>query len=213
MNLTDDAGAVSATYDQDAFGNVLAGNAVGFHLTTKDYNSTIGLYYFYQRWYDPEVGRFFQRDRKFYFNLYAYCNSNPTNAIDPDGLKIVMEYEHSSCLYRLRYKMDLGYHESYPVYPTFSSHEECVNWCMDQMGFTNTSPATIIVVLGGYSAGLLSLKCAFMTTGVAAAVATTTAYLAAGLTSYYTGVWIGCNTWCYLLRLNEEELPYITPCG
>ena len=87
MNLTDDAGAVSATYDQDAFGNVLSGNASGFHLTTKDYNPTIGLYYFYQRWYDPMIGLFNTKDAYYSINRYLYCLNNPIQFIDSEGLK------------------------------------------------------------------------------------------------------------------------------
>jgi len=92
MNLTDAIGAVTATYDpprrtfrQDAFGNVLSGSPDGFHLTTKDYNSTIGLYYFYQRWYDPQLGRFVSMDTLHFKNRYTFVFNNPTDFIDING--------------------------------------------------------------------------------------------------------------------------------
>jgi RHS repeat-associated protein len=34
----------------------------GYHLTTKEYDADIGLYYFWQRWYDPTIGRFTQAE-------------------------------------------------------------------------------------------------------------------------------------------------------
>ena len=95
MNLTNSTGFVTAVYDHDAFGNVLTGSEDGFHLTTKDYNSTIGLYYFYQRWYDPEVGKFLQRDTiPSPNNLYIYCGNNSNNLIDPTG---EFEIDHKEC--------------------------------------------------------------------------------------------------------------------
>ena len=95
MNLTDDVGAITATYDQDAFGNVLNGNSAGFHLITKDYNSDIGLYYFYQRWYDPEIGRFIKKDpllNTSQINKYDFCFSSPVNYIDPTGESAVVAF-------------------------------------------------------------------------------------------------------------------------
>jgi len=92
MNLTDATGAVTATYDpprrtfsQDAFGNVLSGSSDGFHLTTKRHYSDIGLYYFYQRWYEPQLGRFTQKDKIAFLNRYIYCLNNPTNFVDANG--------------------------------------------------------------------------------------------------------------------------------
>lgn len=48
-----------------------------------------GLYYMRARYYDPEVGRFINKDPIGYtedINLYRYVVSNPVNWIDPAGL-------------------------------------------------------------------------------------------------------------------------------
>ncbi len=87
-------GAVTATYDpprrtfsQDAFGNVLSGSSDGFHLTTKRHDSAIGLYYFCQRWYEPELGRFLTRAPlpPALEHPYVVTSNNPTTYIDPFG--------------------------------------------------------------------------------------------------------------------------------
>ena len=97
MNLTDDVGAVTASYDQDAFGNVLSGSASGFHLTTKDYNSPIGLYYFYHRWYDTSSGRFTTRSKLLPYeeHPYGFCVNNPVGYMDPSGRSPISEPEYS----------------------------------------------------------------------------------------------------------------------
>ena len=56
-------GQVQDLYDQEAFGTVLSGDSSGYHLTTKEYFPEIGLYYFYQRWYDSEISRFLSKDK------------------------------------------------------------------------------------------------------------------------------------------------------
>ena len=93
-NLTNSTGFVTATYDQDAFGNVLTGSPDGFHLTTKRKYTDIGLYYFFQRWYDPESGRFISKSQysSDIEHFYVYCENNTLNRIDITG-----EYSVSRC--------------------------------------------------------------------------------------------------------------------
>jgi len=86
MAQTNSSGQALATYEQDAFGNVLSGSANGYHLTTKEQHNDVGLYYFYQRWYDSILGRFSQKDKMCYVNKYLYCENNPNFFVDPLGL-------------------------------------------------------------------------------------------------------------------------------
>ncbi len=87
MDMTDEKDNIFASYDQEAFGNVLSGSASGYHLTTKEFSPAIGLYYFFQRWYDSVIGRFISMDniKSIQTNLYNYCISNPINCFDPEG--------------------------------------------------------------------------------------------------------------------------------
>jgi RHS repeat-associated protein len=96
-NLSDSSGDETEEFAQDAFGNVLSSTTTGAwassfsgrHLTSKEYDGTAEMYYFYQRWYDPELGRFLAKAPypPQYEHPYSYCMNNPLNRIDPQGLK------------------------------------------------------------------------------------------------------------------------------
>jgi RHS repeat-associated protein len=63
------------------------GDKSGYHLTTKEYDPDAGLYYFWQRFYDPKNGRFTQR-AEFPFDEehpYGFCSNNPYNYVDLTG--------------------------------------------------------------------------------------------------------------------------------
>jgi RHS repeat-associated protein len=63
-------------------------NPYGF--STKEFSSQSGLIYFGARYYNPTTGRWLKPDPLGMVNgpnLYAYCNNNPTNLIDPWGLQ------------------------------------------------------------------------------------------------------------------------------
>ena len=52
-----------------------------------------GLYFMRARYYDPEVGRFINKDPIGYaggMNLYGYCANNPINFVDPSGETVVV---------------------------------------------------------------------------------------------------------------------------
>ena len=64
-----------------------------YKFTGKPYSSTTGLYYEYQRWYDPSTGRFISQDPLLgklsnpqSSNGYVYANNVPTTYTDPSGL-------------------------------------------------------------------------------------------------------------------------------
>ena len=58
------------------------------------YDSESGFYYLLSRYYDPETGRFINADDYGYlgasgtvlgYNLFAYCENNPVDSMDPNG--------------------------------------------------------------------------------------------------------------------------------
>src|SRR5262249_6575584 len=93
--LTDSNGNVVDTYIYAAYG-------LGLSQTGSDVNPFLfggqsgyytdgptGIMLCGARWYDPYIGRWLSRDPIEYEggdNLYAYCENNPVNGIDPSGL-------------------------------------------------------------------------------------------------------------------------------
>jgi len=88
--ISDFDGTPSQSFEQEAYGNVKSGSQSGYHLTTKEYDSSPELYYFWQRWYDPMLGRFISIDPVFNINLYVYCKNDPLGIIDPYGLRSLL---------------------------------------------------------------------------------------------------------------------------
>src|SRR5439155_10593813 len=61
--------------------------------TGKPVSATTGLYYEYQRWYDPSIGRFISQDplaghlsNPQSLNPYVYVTDTPTSSTDPTGM-------------------------------------------------------------------------------------------------------------------------------
>lgn len=98
--ITDERGTVVATYDCDAFGNVLSQTGTipnPFIFAGRSYEPALGLYYYRARYYDPKLGRFVTPDpaapdleRPGSLNRYVYALNAPTRYADPLGL-IAME--------------------------------------------------------------------------------------------------------------------------
>ena len=100
-SLIDNVGGIAATYDYDAFGNVIdkTGN-VDNHITYAGYQSDdeSGLYYLNARYYDSEIARFITEDDSKYskmsdplsLNLYVYCQNDPILYSDPAGHVIIL---------------------------------------------------------------------------------------------------------------------------
>ena len=95
VNLTDNNGAVTKTYQYDAFGvekNIDDTDTNAFRYCGEYYDSESGTIYLRARYYNPITGRFISRDSyagkkedPLSLNLYTYCYNNPLIYIDPSG--------------------------------------------------------------------------------------------------------------------------------
>ena len=100
--IYDTVGAKVAEYTYDAWGNCkiessttnyTVANANPFRYRGYYYDTDTGLYYLNARYYSPEWRRFISPDNTAYLNpknvngcnLYAYCNNDPVNFVDPSG--------------------------------------------------------------------------------------------------------------------------------
>ena len=93
--IVDNSGNVVATLQYDAYGNAVTGSDTnptpyGFGGQAGYYtDSETGMMLATYRYYDPNEGRWINRDPIGYLggmDLYAYCDGNPVGAIDPLGL-------------------------------------------------------------------------------------------------------------------------------
>jgi len=93
--LTDGNGAVTDTYDYDAFGNLTAASGVTVNcylFTGEQLDVDLGLYYLRARYHNLDTGRFWNMDSyegdnsdPASLHKYNYCGNNPVNAYDPSG--------------------------------------------------------------------------------------------------------------------------------
>ena len=103
--LIDSNGKVVVQYYYDAWGNhtvsgsnLTLANLNPFRYRGYYYDTETGLYFLQTRYYDPEVGRFLNRDSVQYadpetiggIDLYAYCLNNPVMYSDPTGQSIII---------------------------------------------------------------------------------------------------------------------------
>lgn len=90
IQLTDENGTVVASYNYDAWGNIISetGSAAAlnpYRYAGYRFDDVTGLYYLSARYYAPSLGRFLSRDPLFSNNLYLYSNNNPLMYVDPTG--------------------------------------------------------------------------------------------------------------------------------
>ena len=142
--------------DQEAYGNVKIGSQTGYHLTTKEYDSIPELYYFWQRWYDPEIGRFILKNPipTYTEHPYSYVNNNPLINIDPLGLKLSTLSPIDELLYYLGVTL-IG-----------ASDFECFGRCLMDRGWMKYGlyepfpPKDVTVICIGFGAGAICKKLA-----------------------------------------------------
>jgi len=85
---------ISARYMYNAFGKLLAqwgpmANINRMMFSSKEYDAKTGLYYYGERFYDPNLQRWLNRDPIGEYggiNLYGFVNNNPLRYVDPYGL-------------------------------------------------------------------------------------------------------------------------------
>jgi RHS repeat-associated protein len=94
--LTSSTGAVTDTYDYDAFGNLISstGSTPNSYLFAgEQFDPALGIYYNRARYYDQRVGRFWSMDidegdddAPFSLHKYLYTLADPVYFVDPSGL-------------------------------------------------------------------------------------------------------------------------------
>ena len=98
VKLVTDSGAVAASYEYDAWGNILASSG---SMAEKNplryrgyyYDSETGFYYLQSRYYDPATRRFINADvyastdsrDAISCNVFSYCKNNPVLLEDQNG--------------------------------------------------------------------------------------------------------------------------------
>jgi RHS repeat-associated protein len=93
--LTNPAGAITDSYDYDAFGNLInsTGSTPNVYLFAGEaYDPALGLYYNRARYYNQQTGRFWSMDTvegnsrdPLSLHRYLYAAGNPVDMVDPSG--------------------------------------------------------------------------------------------------------------------------------
>ena len=119
--MTDQSGSVvwKADYKPFGYAEVDPASTVvnDFRFPGQTFDSETGYHYNWNRYYDPETGRYLTADPIGLaggLNLYAYVKGNPVNRIDPKGLKDQLD------------PSDFGFSEDDYYVPNFNEgSEEC----------------------------------------------------------------------------------------
>jgi RHS repeat-associated protein len=93
--LTGSSGAVTDTYDYDAFGNLISSTgstANNYLFAGEQFDPNLGLYYNRARYLDVRAGRFWGMDTEegnpndpLSLHKYLYTEANPVDGLDPSG--------------------------------------------------------------------------------------------------------------------------------
>jgi RHS repeat-associated protein len=93
--LTDASGNVVENINYDSFGNG-SSTLSRYGYTGREWDAEANLYYYRNRWYDPQSARFISADPIGLgggINLYAYVNNSSINRTDPFGLRQIQGNE------------------------------------------------------------------------------------------------------------------------
>ena len=85
---TSSAGAIAQTIAYDAWGKIDSGAPAPYGFTGREWDPTVGLYYYRARYYDASRGTFLSEDplQNADPHQYLYVLGNPTRFRDPSGL-------------------------------------------------------------------------------------------------------------------------------
>jgi RHS repeat-associated protein len=100
-SLTDPTGAVTDSYEYDAFGNVVhsSGSTPNNYLFSgEQFDPDLGLYFLRARYLDTASGRFLTMDPMFgspedpvSLHRYLYAGDDPVNRVDPSGMQDLID--------------------------------------------------------------------------------------------------------------------------
>jgi RHS repeat-associated protein len=102
-DLTNGSGTIVDTYTYDAYGKTLTttGSVYNpFGYTGEYTDAETGFLYLRARYYDPESQQFLTVDPALAWTqqAYAYALGSPTNATDPSGLSVHLDFGHAQAL-------------------------------------------------------------------------------------------------------------------
>jgi len=118
--ITDSLGNIVESYSYNSFGimtmknssqNVIAQSNVNntITFTGRRYDAESGLYYYRNRMYSAQLGRFISKDPKGYvdgMNLYAYVKNNPLKYLDAFGTTAIERFDGGYVSYSISGKTD-----------------------------------------------------------------------------------------------------------
>ena len=145
-----------AEYEYDAWGNCTIlrntdniANTNPLRYRGYYYDTGTNLYYLQSRYYDANIGRFINADdaellgmsgRVVSNNLFAYCNNNPVNGMDPSGYYNILNFNcyayamgvFNKWLHPGTNKVDIN--KKFIPMPYSYSSDNIVNWVIKDFG-------------------------------------------------------------------------------
>jgi RHS repeat-associated protein len=168
--LLDSNQSTADTYSYEAFGNLMSSS--GSTPNPYQYVGSLGYYqtgsslmHLGARYYMPEVGRFLTRDplrpTSRAFSGYSYCDSLPTQVVDPSGAQSYPGFDDEWLLQQLIGPQDDPYFAHFPGYAAdvLGAFAKCMSDCMDPVrqvigsGLLYTIGKAIGGRIGGFIAG------------------------------------------------------------